>query len=506
MREREKRTKAIILTAVFVCYLIFNGILLWGHELWRDEANVWLLARELWPLELFREIKYQGHPCLWYLLVMPFAKLGFPFKTLSVLSFLVMSAGAGLFVYRGPFSPTAKAVVLFSPIFSYFYPVVARNYCLIALLLILLAYYYKKRWEKPLLYGLFLGLLVQADSIAIAPAGLISAMWLWEGAAKSFRRQGSGPVCAPLAKAASGLWIPLVSLLLWFLQFYQVSESPEYHFRMLPARELLAEIRNFSYVILTRLTGCGKRMDQLLLLLFLITAILAGIRLRNAWPGLVMAGAFLFEILFSIMVYQLHIWHYIALCFVLLWFVWVSYEERGDGEAGKRAKVTMAGYLTSELLLILLSVLMFLNWNSKEESSSLSNALFGVYSDGKNTAAYIRENIGKEELVISVNVSEASTVLAYLGPEYEFYFAGTMRPETYADYREEQSAGISYKELLDRIGADYPEKEAFYLLESPGSCVGGVEENVRESWELCYETRGETARGENYRIYRIVLS
>ena len=79
MRETEKRTKAVFLTALFVCYLIFNGILLWGHELWRDEANVWLLARELSPFELLREIKYQGHPCLWYFLAMPFAKLGLPF-------------------------------------------------------------------------------------------------------------------------------------------------------------------------------------------------------------------------------------------------------------------------------------------------------------------------------------------------------------------------------------------------------------------------------------------
>ena len=501
MRETEKRTNAVFLTAQFVCYLIFNGILLWGHELWRDEANVWLLARELSPFELLREIKYQGHPCLWYFLAMPFAKLGLPFKTLSVLSFLVMSAAAGLFVYRGPFSPVSKTAALFSPVFSYFYSVVARNYCLIALLLILLAYFHKKRWEKPLLYGLLLGLLVQADSIAIAPAGLISAMWLFEGASGSYRRREIGPLRA----AASGLWIPLISVLFWFLQFYQVSESPEYHFRMLPIAELLTEIRNFTYVILTRLTGCGKRVDQLLILLFLAAAVLAGIRLRSAWPGLVVAGTFLFEILFSIMVYQLHIWHYIALCFVLIWFIWVSGRDEGAEKAGERDRIAAAGFAVSEILLILLSVLMFTSWNSEKESSSLANALFGVYSDGKNTASYIRENIQKEELVVSVNVSQASTVLAYLGPEYEFYFAGTLRPETYADYRREQSAEIAYEELLDWIRTNYPEKEAFYLLESPGSCLVGVPDGEKESWVPCYETGAETARGESYGVYRIAL-
>lgn len=514
MRDTGKRKEAIFLTALFACWLTFNGILLLGHELWRDEANVWLIARELSPAGLFREIKYQGHPCLWYLLVMPFAKAGFPFQTISVLSFLIMAAAAGIFVYKAPVSSASKLLVLASPVFSYFYPVVARNYCLIALLLLLLACFCEERRSRPWLYGLLLGLLVQADSIAIAPAGLISLMWLWESAGESLREKK----VRPLLRAAGGLWIPLASFLLWILQFYQVSESPEYHFRILPAPELAAEIRNFCYVILTRLSGCGKRMDQLLIVLFLIAALAAAIRLGNIWPGLVTAGAFLFEILFSIMVYQLHIWHYIALCFVLLWFIWTGYGENTGsgksswrrcaqiGERTIRGRIITAGYLASEALIMLLSVLMFLSWNSEKESSNLSNALFGVYSDGKNTASYIRENIGREELIVSVNVSEASTVLAYLGEPYEFYFAGSGQPETYADYREGQSRSISYEELLSRLGEQFPEKEFFYLLESPGSCLEDAQEAEDKGlWELCYETKADTARGENYRLYRILL-
>ncbi|MBO5485331.1 MAG: hypothetical protein J5988_00145, partial [Eubacterium sp.] len=160
MKDTVKKKEIIVLTAVFALWLFFNGILLAGHELWRDEANVWLLARELSPLQLLREIKYQGHPCLWYFIVMPFAKLGLPFKTLSVISFLIMSVSAGIFVYRAPFCCITKAVCLISPVFSYYYPVVARNYCLIALLMILLAVFHPKRNDRPVIYGILLGLLV----------------------------------------------------------------------------------------------------------------------------------------------------------------------------------------------------------------------------------------------------------------------------------------------------------------------------------------------------------
>lgn len=73
MKKQNKRELTTLLI-IFAGYLLFNGILLAGHELWRDEANVWLLARDVSPIQLLKEIKYQGHPCLWYYLVMPFAK------------------------------------------------------------------------------------------------------------------------------------------------------------------------------------------------------------------------------------------------------------------------------------------------------------------------------------------------------------------------------------------------------------------------------------------------
>lgn len=499
MRDTGKRKETVLVTILFAGYLLFNGVLLLGHELWRDEANVWLIARELSPIELLREIKYQGHPCLWYFLVMPFAKLGLPFKTISVLSCLVMAAAAGLFAYRGPVCLPVRALCLFSPIFSYYYSVVARNYCLIALLLLLLAWVYPGRGRRPALYGLLLGLLVQADSVAIAPAGLICAMWLWESAGRSIREKK----LSPLFTAAKGLWIPLASLFLWIAQFYQVSDSPEFHFHTFSASGLIAEIRNYSYVILTRLTGGGRRVDQLLILLFLAAAVSAGIRLRNAWPGIVAAGAFLFEALFSIMVYQLHIWHYIALCFVLVWFVWICFGEDGIRRREGKDGLFLVSRIASEALLGLLAVLMFVNWNGKEESSSLSNALFGVYSDGKNAASYIRENVPEDELVFSTNVSEASTVLAYLGPDYTFYFVGSLQPECYADYREGQSRRISYEELTGWIRERFPHRESFYLVECPTSCLVDVPD--KDAWELCYQTAADTARGEDYRIWRVPL-
>ena len=503
MEKGWKKKERVILTVLFAVYLLFNGILLAGHELWRDEANVWLIARELSPLQLFREIRYQGHPCLWYLLVMPFAKLGFPFQTLSFLSYLIMAVTAAVFVYKAPFHPLTKLVCLLSPIFSYYYSVVARNYCLIALLLILLAYGYRRRNEKPWVYGLLLGLLVQADTIALAAAGLISVMWLWEGISDGIRSRKA----APFFHVVKGLWIPLASLVIWIAEFYKVSDSPEYRFEKLAFSDFLREIRNFSYSILTRMTGQGQGFDLFLIFLFLIAGVLISIKIKNLWPMIVMAGSFLFQAVFSILVYQLHIWHYIAIAFTLIWFLWMGNreEEKGDSGDEKKRYLAVLCRILSEMLLLLLAVTMFLRWNAPEESSSLENALFGVYSDGVNAAAYIRENVTEEELIFSTDVSESSTVQAYLGKGYAFYYAGSGEKEIYADYTEEQKKTITYEDFLVWVKENFPEKKEFYILESKSNCIENIPAKDRAGFELCYQTEGETARDESYRLYRVTL-
>ena len=373
---------------------------------------------------------------------------------------------------------------------TYYYPVVARNYCLVACLLILSAYFYPKRKEKSLLYGLLLGLLVQSDIIALAPAGLISCMWLWECVVASKKQKS----LKPLLIGTKGLWIPLASAGLLALQFYGVSDSPEYQMRVLSVGEMLQEIKSFSFHILTRMTGQGEKFGLLLILLFATAGILLSIKAKNVWPVIMAAGAFLFEAVFSVMVYQLHIWHYIAICFSLIWCFWVY--------AGWKNTV---GRIIAEGLLVLLGITMFLRWNSPEESSSLANAWNGLYSDGVHVAEYMKRNVGKDEIILSTDIIEAATVQAYLGKEYTFFYAGTGETATYANYTEEQSRGIAYEELFAWMTESFPDREYVYLLKSSTNCVHDIPDDVKAKWELCYQTAEETARGEEYSLYKIAL-
>ena len=501
MERKNSKRNNIIKIIILGLYFMFNMVLLFRHEMWRDEINVWLMGRDLSVAELFREIKYQGHPCLWYLFNMPFAKLGLPCRIMGIFSLGFMSAAAWLFLWYAPFGLIAKTITLFSPIFTYYYAEIARGYCMVAFLIMVLAYFYKLRNQKPLFYGLLLGLLVQADTIALPVAGMISAMWLMENLWQSIKEKKKENIIL----AIKGLWIPLLSLFLFVFQFYRVSDSPVYEVQDLGLSEFITSTINYGYWIVERMTGMAKNGGFIIFAVLMVIGIGFGIIYKSVWPFLVLGTTVLFQCVFSVMVYQLNIFHFISLCFVYIWMVMVygqKKEEIADKEAllgGKRRKIEWGMRLLSSAWIAIYSLLMFVRWNSPEEYSSISNALFGSYSDGVNTAAYIEDNLSTEELIITTDVAFTSTIWGF-APDYRAYYAGSGKENSYADWSEEQTCRITYENMLEWVKQEFPEKESFILIQSISSCI---DEFAPKQMEVLYRTEVPSVKQEDYTIYRI---
>lgn len=498
MKESIQKVRPYLIVFCFVTYVVFNGVLLWNHEPWRDEANVWLMARELSPLQLLREIKYQGHPCLWYLLVMPFAKLGFPFRVIGILSTVIMAVAAWFYLWRAHQSPVLKIMVLFSPVFTYFYPTIARNYCLVALLLILLAVCYQDRNKYPIRYGILLGLLVQADTIAIAPAGMITLVWFLENAFAGVREKNVRKVMQCL----KGAVIPFLSLLFWIVQFYQVSDSPVFEFQRFGVRELLHEVRNYMYIILVRLTGWSQAECTCFFVIVFVSMILLSIQIRNAGSMAVLLANVMFQCVFSVMVYQLHIWHYLSLCFTFIWMLWTMQQIAAE-KGVEKEKWYRSAFLMLQIAFGILIVAMFLHWNSDEEPSNIQNALHGSYSDGRYAAEYIKKNVDPDAVLITTNICMESTIVAFLN-DYSFYYAGNGQIETYADWSERQTGYITVEEVVAWARQMFPDKEEVYLIQGGDSCITNPEK--LSAYSVVYETDGTTARDEEYQIYRIEIA
>lgn len=491
---------------IFLIYLIFNGVLLFRHEMWRDEVNVWLMGRDLSVIQLFQEIKYQGHPCLWYLLIMPFAKLGLPCRIMGVISYSIMGLGAAIYMWKAPINMVVKAITLFSPIFTYYYADIARGYCLVAFFIILLAYFYSVRNEKPLFYGLLLGLLIQADTIALPVAGMISVMWLFENLGMSIKNKE----CNVVVTAVKGLWIPLASLLFWILQFYQVSDSPVYQVASFGLSDFIKAVVDYCIYIIERLTGWEKSICVWFYIILFVGSCIISYLGKNVWPLIVFGVTILFFGVFSCMIYQLNIWHFISLLFVYIWMVWVYAQKKKDCEEqglyflNLQNHIYKCSFVSLEILLAVLAIFMFLRWNSPTENSGLQNALHGSYSDGEKAAQYIVDNVDTEELMITTDVAFASTILGFAN-EYRAYYAGSMEVTSYADWSEKQTQTIAYDELLKKIKSEYREKDSFILVKCAESCIYDFDD-FEKNGEVIYKTSVPSAQSEDYTIYRIKIN
>lgn len=176
VREHGAEVRRIALAAVFIVYVASQIVLAVHHEPWRDESQAWLIARDASPWQVVSDISRQeGHPALWLLALMPFAKLGAPYWSMEALSVVIVAVAAGMFMLID-MPAIWKTVMLFTPMFFYWPSVVARSYCLITLAVALLAYLYPHRKRHPWLFALVIASLFQVHALAFGFAGTFALL------------------------------------------------------------------------------------------------------------------------------------------------------------------------------------------------------------------------------------------------------------------------------------------------------------------------------------------
>ena len=134
------------------------------HEMWRDEAQAWLLARDAAsPLALLRAMKYEGHPGLWHLILWPLAHLSWNPAWMQA-AHVAIAAGAAFILLRfAPFSWPVKILLLGGYYFAYEWGVIARNYAVGVALLFGFCALYEQRWLRFPILGVLLFLLCHAS-------------------------------------------------------------------------------------------------------------------------------------------------------------------------------------------------------------------------------------------------------------------------------------------------------------------------------------------------------
>jgi len=161
---------------VLVAYACVVGWTIGYHEKWADEAQAWLIARDLDLRTIwFHELRYEGSPGLWHTILW-IAQHVFHagYDALGHIGAAFAIAGAAVLIFAGPFPRYVRWPLAFTYVMVYQYAVIARPYTLYPLLAFCGAIFFKdtKRPERMTVVLILLTLLTMHGAILAGCLGL----------------------------------------------------------------------------------------------------------------------------------------------------------------------------------------------------------------------------------------------------------------------------------------------------------------------------------------------
>ncbi len=178
-----KRARLHIPELLALCMLVVGYcVISYFHEPWFDEAQAWQIAKCASVRDILFEIPhYEGHPPLWYLILLIPTKLGVPFEVgLKSIGCLVVTASAILILFISPFPRPVRLLLPFTYFLFYQYGIIVRPYCLMLLTFLLLAWRYPKRHTHPWSFVFLLMLLCLTSVYGMLFAAGIALCMSWE--------------------------------------------------------------------------------------------------------------------------------------------------------------------------------------------------------------------------------------------------------------------------------------------------------------------------------------
>lgn len=215
MSDKKLEKNMLLYGVIFAVYAVLTFIGAVNHELWFDEAQAWVIARDNTISGIFRQIGYEGHPPLWYMILYIPSHLGLPCTVMPYISWFITAIAGALIMFKAPFHIVTKAAVLFSGGFLFLNSVMSRVYCLINLFIVLIVLVYPNRKKYPVLYGFLIALLANTHICVSGFIGIIGIFMLtdlFKGLKANGAKQNIKEI-AGLAVAGAGVLTMVIPLL-----------------------------------------------------------------------------------------------------------------------------------------------------------------------------------------------------------------------------------------------------------------------------------------------------
>ncbi|MCR5304366.1 MAG: hypothetical protein K6E33_07360 [Lachnospiraceae bacterium] len=533
--ETENPRKKALWYLILALYAVINAFLAFHHEPWRDEAQSWLIVRDLNFLQIIDLMNSEGHGCLWYLILYPFIKAGASVYVQNVIAVIINTLAAYLVIFKSPFPAYLKIPVVSGTVLMYYFPVIARNYALVPVLLFLIACTFEKRHEMPYLYALFVAMLVQTH-VYILMAGFALSLWFL---IERIRINKNG-----LIRDVLPLLLPLFSGILLIIELTPLtSEVASYSAgeeAYMLGRSFISSVRRVmpgsyrSLYILSLATG----------VLMLLTLIYAAIRLREMRvPVLIFFCVWGYQIWMNASVYNMSTQRALLVVVALVSMVWIGTvavaggkTAAGDGASSCEGPGVYTGGVSSDgagnmtdpekapagtgsaadgklktdirtdtgtdtriikSLHISLSIWLFVT--AVRAVPVYISEVNDPYSNGVNAAAFINSDIDRQALILTDDEPIAQAVLPFLEGRDSLScmgedFSYVVYSEPHAEDPEEAEWLSSVESRADGYGG-----EVYYL-----ACESKAVKALQAAgYQEVYADETSAITDDNYRLFKL---
>ena len=455
---------------VFLIYFFVIALLAFNHEFSRDEFQVWTMVKELNTFEIIKQMQYEGHPCLWHLIINLFAELGFSYNIMEVISCTFALLGVWIFLHKSPFNKIAKLLTCFNITFLMFASVFARSYSLLLFLIMCLASIYERRKERPILYSIILALLVNTHVLICGLIGMLILKDLYEIFIMKEVYNKKNRII--------GIAIVFVSILLLILQLYKCFQFRNH----VMVNSFL--ISNLLFQIFDTLVKYFIFQTNYYIFA-LVSVLLLGILLyllkkEKSYIFLIFSGSLLFKILVHIYIYDLYYQQSSLIILDLIFCLWCFSINKSN-----------------KILNILFIIIISLTLPRSFYVSYLE--LTKDYSDAYDTAVYIKNNINEENKILCLEDNYCTPVIGYLDDyNYTFISLYTKKEFSFIEWNVNfENYEYTEKELLDLI----KEENIDYVISNDGE-IDVFKYN--DNYEVEYKTdTSNVIFDEVYTIYGV---
>ncbi len=485
MKEFIKKNKFNI--CVMFIYAIVTLIAVIFHENWRDEAQSWLIARDLSFIDIFKQMKYEGHPCLWHYIIAPFAKLGFPYITQNIISWIIMNITAFLLLKKSPFDNFIKILILFSSPFIYFYSAISRSYCLIPLAIVLIAITYKNRKEKPIQYVLSITFLAHTHILMLGLVGILYLFFFFEELILKFRNKTK----KEKKLLVISLIIAILGLALLFIQLFNSLNSNVYVNASIETKQ------DIYVIILSIISNILGRTNLILLTFVMIITIYVFIInfIMHFKTTLITFLAVLYQLFVFIFIYSdVAPQKACTILILLIFWSWIQkYEKVENIEKLKKLNNIIDIYLV-----------IILSFTCLTGIKSIITEIKYNYSCAKQTANFINNNISDKSIFIASKIQFTSAIIPYTNNMY-FWNPKSNDYYTFVTWNNDIISSYSINELEEKINNNFVNKDNIYFIYSYNWSEDLLEYflNITNATEIFRSEVNPIRTDEKYIIYKL---